>query len=389
MGPTRATSNTCASMALTAALGLGALLPAAPAAAQEFVLHAEPAIAFWLDKPQSDRFHTGFYLAVRPSVTLGRVVSIQWSYAMLLAASRGDYTENGAGHFLTTGLRLRPLATLARPERQLGGLFVDFNLGYVRTGDENRFGFDTGLGYSAQVADWLALGPVVRYSQIIQADGVDNVNPHDAQFLTAGLGFSFGRAYRPEPVCPESPACEEQAVVTPKPVPVAVVTPKPVGCPDADRDGVCDADDRCPTRPGPAATLGCPVEPCSGAPLVVLVQFDQDSAGLPSPADDAELMDPVLDAVAGAIAQEPSCRVCIVGHASEEGPVEYNQDLSETRATAVQRYLGKRGLEASRLPAIGQGARCQLEPLSTRPLNRRVEFIRLDDGESCPTSCVE
>jgi len=97
----------------------------------------------------------------------------------------------------------------------------------------------------------------------------------------------------------------------------------------------------------------------------------------------------VLDAVAEAIAQDPSCRVCIVGHASEEGPVEYNEDLSRRRASAVQGYLGARGLAESRMPTTGMGAHCQLVPETTRPLNRRVEFLRLQEGESCPMECSE
>jgi hypothetical protein len=50
-----------------------------PAAAQEFRLHVEPAVAFWLDTPQSDRVTTGFYFALRPGLSLGRMVDLQWS----------------------------------------------------------------------------------------------------------------------------------------------------------------------------------------------------------------------------------------------------------------------------------------------------------------------
>jgi outer membrane protein OmpA-like peptidoglycan-associated protein len=100
-------------------------------------------------------------------------------------------------------------------------------------------------------------------------------------------------------------------------------------------------------------------------------------------------MDPVLDAVAEAIAQDPSCRVCIVGHASEEGTPEYNQELSSRRASAVQSYLTARGpgLTETRMPTTGLWERCQLVPESTHVLNRRVEFRRLQEGESCPMDC--
>ncbi len=158
-------------------------------------------------------------------------------------------------------------------------------------------------------------------------------------------------------------------------------------CPDRDRDGVCDADDRCPTSIGTSATLGCPIEPCSSSPLVVIVQFEYDSTALPSMGDDVEKMDPVLDAVGDAIEQDPSCRVCIVGHASEEGPAEYNQVLSSRRASAVKDYLTIRGLAEAQMLTTGLGERCRLVPESTHALNRRVEFRRLKEGASCPIDC--
>jgi outer membrane protein OmpA-like peptidoglycan-associated protein len=363
--------------ALAACLAM--LLPGRPAVAQDFTLHLEPAAAFFLGEPQKTRFKPGFYGAVRPGVSLGRYVALQLSYAMLQMPAGNDFNDGGSAHFVLAGVRVRPLAGLRPASEQLGGLFVDVNLGYVRTGDLNRFGLDAGLGYTFQVAPWFALGPVVRYVQIVQADNDRNTDPRDAKLLTVGLDLAFGPAHRESrrDECPAAAECVQQKAPPCPPPP----------CPDADGDGVCDADDRCPNQPGPAATLGCPIDPCGGKPLVVLVQFDFDSAGLPAPKDDAKEMDPMLDAVAKAIAQEPACRVCIIGQASEEGPVEYNLDLSRKRALAVQGYLTARGLEKTRMPTVGLGARCQIVPETSRTLNRRVEFRRLQDGEACPTDC--
>jgi hypothetical protein len=158
-------------------------------------------------------------------------------------------------------------------------------------------------------------------------------------------------------------------------------------CPDGDQDGVCDADDRCPTKIGPRAAFGCPIDPCSGSPLLVLVQFKYNCSKMSAQKVSVQTMDPVLDAVARAIAKDPSCRVCIMGHASEEGPAEYNDGLSRSRASAVEGYLTAGGLDAARMPTTGMGERCQLVPESTLELNRRVEFRRLQEGESCPTDC--
>ena len=359
-------------------------LGAKPAKAQEFRLNVEPAAAIWLDTPQSDRFTPGFYGAIRPGVSLGRVVSLQWSYALLFTPAGDGFTEDGTAHFALAGVRLRPFATLQDPTEQLGGFWFDMNLGYARTGDLDRFAFDAGLGYNFQVSDWFALGPSVRYAQIVQDDDVPDVDANDGQFLAVGIDFAFGPAHKEDPVpeppkCPDAPECVQ---VTP-PVPVALPCAEQK-CLDRDEDGICDIDDRCPTVAGEVATFGCPIDPCGGEPLLMLVQFEDDSATLP-PREQS--MEPMLDAVAAAIAKDSTCRVCIIGNASDEGTTEHNQDLSARRAKAVQGYLAGKGLEKSRIPSTGLGERCQLTPATTRVLNRRVEFRRLDVGESCPSDC--
>lgn len=371
--------------ALATGLGLclASLLAAPTAMAQNFTLQLEPAAAFWLDKPQSDRFQPGFYGALRPGVSLADgFIGVQWSYAALLVPRDEGFDEAGSAHFFSTGLRLRPLGPAGHPEEQLGGLWLDLNLGYVRTADLGRFGPDVGLGYGFQIADALAVGPALRYGQILQPDNVPNVDPNDAQFLTLGLNISLGpKVKRAEPV-PECPECAETAAVPP--------VDQPPACADGDRDGVCDADDRCPDDIGPAATLGCPIDACTGEPLVVLVQFSEDSAGMPIPAHESAQMDPVLDRLADAMKKDSSCRVCIIGHASEDGTSAHNQALSVKRAEAVKRYMVSKGLTESRMPLVGQGESCNLIPEVGRPLNRRVEFLRLDEGQSCPstTACI-
>ncbi len=374
---------------------VGTLLASAPAAAQDFTLHAEGAAAFWLDQPQSIRFTPGGYMAIRPGVTLGKVVSFQLSYALLATPPKDPFTETGIAHFATGGVRVRPFATIHEKAGNLGGFWIDANAGYVRTGELNRFGFDVGLGYGFQATKWLAIGPVVRYGQIVQPDDIAGRDPNDAQFLTAGVNFTFGPA--PKEVeevecedckectdCPDAKECPEE-----KECPVVKEDPKPTPCPDRDSDGVCDDVDRCPTLEGTAAMFGCPVDPCTGKPLVVLVQFPYDSASMPAQrAKSPQTMDPVLDAVAKAIAQNPSCRVCIVGHSSSEGTDDYNQKLSVKRAGAVQRYMTARGVAAARIPTTGLGERCQLVPEANFELNRRVDFYRLEEGESCPTTCT-
>lgn len=363
---------------------LPALSASTPAYAASPTLQAELGPAVWLDNPQANRFTPGGYLAVRPGVALGRVLSLQASYALLLAPAAGDLSGFGVAHFIEGGVRLRPLATLQPESVSLGGLWADFNLGYVRTGDLDRFGFDAGLGYGFQVAPTFALGPAVRYVQIVQPDRLVGVDPNDGQLLTFGVNLSFGGR---GDVAEE--AEDDEPVATGRTQPGRRAPPAAT-CPDRDHDAVCDADDRCPTQGGSTLTAGCPVDPCTGAPLVMLVQFPYDSSALPVPtARDSEPMDPVLDAVARAISLDPTCRVCIVGNASEEGAASYNKELSADRANAVKGYLVARGLDGSRLPTRALGESCQVKPETTLALNRRVEFRRLEEGASCPTTCLE
>jgi outer membrane protein OmpA-like peptidoglycan-associated protein len=370
---------------------LAALLCGSVASAQEFSMHVEPAVAFWADKPQSSRFSPGFALALRPSVALGPVVGLQLSYAVLAAPPREGYPDDGTAQSLLAGVRVRPLGAIQDPEENLGGLFADFDMGYVRTGPLDRFGFDVGIGYGFQMTGGSSIGPVLRYMHVVQPDDLLRENPADAQLLMLGVDFALGMAHKPDPVAPLPPGCPdpEKCVqeFTREMAAAERLAEAAKGCPDRDRDGVCDGDDRCPKQMGVPATFGCPMDPCSGAPLRVLVQFPFDSAALPPPSEDA--MDPVLDAVAAAIARDPSCRVCAMGHASEEGPKGHNQTLSEERAAAVQGYLTARGVTKARIPTTGMGERCQIVPMSSLVMNRRVDFLRLAEGESCPSVCPE
>jgi hypothetical protein len=378
----------------TLAVGAAILLHGSPAAAQQFVIHGEPAALFWVGDPQNTRFTPGFYFAIRPGVALGRYVALQASYALLFAPSKEGYPEDGVAQFILGGIRLRPFAGMMDESDQLGGLFIDGNAGYVRTGNFDRMGFDVGVGYGFQVAPTFSIGPVVRFTEIFQPNNRAAQDPNDARVITVGLDLAFGPApAKPataaEPMyCPDVAACPPATECPPPPECIQVQTDAR-RCADADADGVCDTDDRCPNNPGPTAAFGCPIDPCSGKPLVVLVQFSYDSAAMPAQTStEPQTMDPVLDAVADAVAQDPSCRVCIIGHASEDGGSAYNQELSEKRARAVRSYMTSKGIAQSRLPATGLGERCNLVPERSLSRNRRVEFHRLQEGQSCPTDCA-
>lgn len=74
----------------------------------------------------------------------------------------------------------------------------------------------------------------------------------------------------------------------------------------------------------------------------------------------------------------PDTDIRVIGHTDSKGSDEYNQGLSERRATAVVNYLRNNTIASSRLSAIGKG---ETDPVDTndtdegRALNRRVEFV--------------
>ena len=141
---------------------------------------------------------------------------------------------------------------------------------------------------------------------------------------------------------------------------------KPVtGCPDADGDGVCDADDKCPNTPKGAIVneVGCWV--ADG------LLFDFDKADIKPEYYGG------LDKVAATMQGDPNMRIEIQGHTCSIGTEAYNQGLSERRAKAVQMYLINKGVDGSRLDVKGYGETSPAFSNDTREgreKNRRVQF---------------
>ena len=86
---------------------------------------------------------------------------------------------------------------------------------------------------------------------------------------------------------------------------------------------------------------------------------------------------PELDRWAEFFKKHPQVKAQIMGHADSTGPSDYNQDLSERRAQAVVNYLVSRGVERSRLTAVGFGESMPVAPNTDptgRQKNRGVEM---------------
>ncbi len=83
-----------------------------------------------------------------------------------------------------------------------------------------------------------------------------------------------------------------------------------------------------------------------------------------------------LNDIARTLVDYPSTAVDVIGHASADGPEDYNMQLSQRRAVAVADYLNAQGIDAVRLYATGMGETQPIPGISPEdPANRRVEIV--------------
>ena len=171
------------------------------------------------------------------------------------------------------------------------------------------------------------------------------------------VGWRFGHA---EPVAIAAPvaaaAAEPAAAPAPAVEPAPVPEKPPSACPDTP-PGV---------RVGP---MGCPCE------MTVQLQFKFDSADLTE--EDQQR----LDKAAETLKRLHWVSGTIEGHTDSTGAPEYNQRLSERRATTVRDYLISKGVGDERMKVVGYG---ETQPVADnasaegRAQNRRVVMRRTD-----------
>ena len=86
----------------------------------------------------------------------------------------------------------------------------------------------------------------------------------------------------------------------------------------------------------------------------------------------------IIDKTAKILKENQDISIEIAGHADSKGNEEYNIGLSQRRADAVLIQLVNRGIERSRLTAVGYGSGQSIADNDTeegQQKNRRVEFI--------------
>lgn len=89
-----------------------------------------------------------------------------------------------------------------------------------------------------------------------------------------------------------------------------------------------------------------------------------------------------VDRLASALKEAPDRKVVIEGHTDSMGSDEYNQELSQRRAQAVQTALLERGVGSGQVTAYGKGETFPVasnEDASGRQQNRRVELVFTND----------
>ena len=274
-----------------------------------------------------------------------------------------------------------PVITPAIPP---GGILDPGSPRVVGSRDYDTVFGDAGLGY--------LFGPFnVLNGGSIRAEARYRMDFHDKNNLGEGGEDDFGDVVANLGLLiPLGGTPEREA--PPPPPPVEVV---PAAAPvDSDGDGVPDELDQCPGTPAgePVNEVGCPLpkcktpepgqpvtlEGCAAGDVVVLrgVNFEFDKARLTSNARS------ILDGVGDSLIAAPDIKVEIGGHTDAKGTDEYNQKLSERRASSVVQYLVGKGVEPSRMTSAGYGESMPVADNETdegRELNRRVE-LKVTEG---------
>jgi len=287
-------------------------------------------------------------------------------------------SQAGAGDVDGTLYRLDGLYHF-RPESKLapyvaagiGSLNLDPDIG----GDTTDMVFNYGAGLKYFFTDAIALRADLRH---LVAFG----DPENNLAFTVGLTFSFGGEKKkvvpppPPAPCPDSDkdgVCDDQDKCPGTPAGVKVDSRG--CCLDSDSDGVCDYKDKCPGTPAGAKVdeNGCPIILKEKVSIELRVEFDFDQAVVKPQYYDE------IKKVADFMKAYIYTKAVLEGHTDSMGSDKYNQKLSQKRAEAVKQCLiDKFGVAPERLSAVGYGESRPIADNNTdegRQRNRRVVAV--------------
>ena len=144
---------------------------------------------------------------------------------------------------------------------------------------------------------------------------------------------------------------------------------------DRDQDGVKDYEDACPNSMAHAKVKA---DGCAD-----FFSFNLYYAPRVNSITPKSML--VLEKAVGFLSEHPEYNVRIIGHTDNIGGTAYNLKLSEERAAEVLKIFNRKGINFSRLEAIGRG---EAEPIASndtdegRQQNRRIEVELYEDLNS-------
>ncbi|MDB5910338.1 MAG: flagellar motor protein MotB [Massilia sp.] len=267
---------------------------------------------------------------------IGKPLSRSWDVQVGASHVRA---EDGPARYNQTLLGADALLMLSR---QRFRPFLLFGVGLQRDKVENPL--HHGSATNPYVTAGLGLQYGLNEQWSLQADirtvrgyigRDDNLGPRRSnnKYLTLGVNYAFTKPAPPPPPPPPPP-------------PAAVVVVEQV-----------------PTPPPPPPP---PPPRFEKVTLSATELFDFNSATLKMP-------QPKLDDIAAALIADPTITdVQITGYADRLGSAKYNLKLSQRRANAVRDYLIAKGVDASRLKAVGKG---KANPVVQCHQKKRAELI--------------
>ena len=228
--------------------------------------------------------------------------------------------------------------------------------------------YGLGLTYQVRPNVALRLQETFMYSDFDRMDADPSKKLNDSYLQhSIGLVFNFGNS--------KNDADKDGVADDKDDCPMIAGSKESNGCPDQDGDGVPDDKDECPTVKGTAANNGCPE--IKETDIQILkdalygINFETGSDVLSASSYE------VLDRVVSLMNLNNNYKLVIEGHTDSQGNDDLNMKLSEKRANAVKNYLVSKGVDATRLTAVGYGETKPIadnETTEGRAQNRRVEL---------------
>ncbi len=326
----------------------------------------------------------------------------------VLYSPDADYKGIGAGDTSITRTLVNAVYTFdnvksVTPFAKVGAGY-EFVSNEINNYNEDGFVLDAGVGVKVPLAKAWAFKAEAIY--LAKVDNEHNANADSNLVGLIGLTYSFGATAQKEIAVVEKPKVDSDGDGVYDEFDKCPNTPKGTkvdtkGCKlflDDDKDGIENSLDKCPNTPEGAKvdTKGCKLfldddkdgvenslDKCPNTPLGAAV----DQNGCPETINlsinfennsyvvkEASLAK--VDKFADFLKKYKNYTAEIVGYTDSRGSAAYNKKLSQKRADEVKRLLVQRGVDASRLTAVGMG---ELNPVASndtaegRAQNRRIE----------------